>query len=212
MPVGASACNDGTHENAKAQPATVRGEATGRFPKAGIEPTPRGFQIHGPTCNGFSRRRLRSVRTAAARQFKGWIGMPLSPSLDTIRDDFVRLTAALDAHASCKVFDDSPTDNGKAHAEQRGGTFAYVVTERGQELERRETRDPDELLYWLVSDVARDAAQRYEGNHRQPGADFRRLYFQQHVELLSQLRPEWGERTRQEYERVLERHPFSDGD
>ena len=136
--------------------------------------------------------------------------MPPSPSLDTIRDDFLRLVAGLDAHASCKAFDTSPTDNGKAHAEHHGSTFAYVVTERGQELERRETSDPDELLYWLVADVARDAAQRFEGKHRKPGVDFRRLYFQKHVELLSHFRPEWGERTRQEYEQVLERHPFSD--
>ena len=137
--------------------------------------------------------------------------MPPLPTLDAIRDAFVRLTAGLDAHPSSKAFDTSPTDNGKAHAEQRGSTFAYVVTERGRELERRETGDPDELLYWLVADVARDAAQRYELKHRRPGVDSRRLFFQRHLELMSQLRPAWGERTRQEYERVLERHPFSDG-
>ena len=138
--------------------------------------------------------------------------MPPSPSIETIRDAFVRLMAGLDAHPSCKQFDTSPTDNGKAHAEHRGSTFAYVITERGRELEHRETADPDELLYWLVADVARDAAQRYELKHRRPGVDFRRLLFQQHVDLLSQLRPEWGERARTEYERVLERHPFSDED
>ena len=138
--------------------------------------------------------------------------MPSSPSIDTVRDAFVRPTAGLDAHPSCKQFDTSPTDNGEAHAEHRGSTVAYAITERGREVERRETADPDELLYWLVSDVARDAAQRYELRHRQPGVDSRRLYFQQLVELLSRLRPEWGEPTRQEYERVLERHPFSDED
>ena len=135
--------------------------------------------------------------------------MPES-ALESVRDRFLQLTAPLDAHPSCKAFDTTPTDNGKAHAEHRGGTFAYVVTERGRELERRETGDPDELLYWLVADVARDAAQRYELRHRRPGVDFRRLLFQKHVDLLAEICPAWAERTRLEYEEVLRRHPFVD--
>ena len=139
------------------------------------------------------------------------MAIPPAPSLAAIGRRFGELTAGLDAHPSLKRFTTDPTHDGGPHAEYAGGVFAYVVTERGQELERRETLDPEELLYWLVSDVAGAAARRYELNHRRPGVDSRRLWFQKHVELLSGLRPEWGRRQQAEYDAVLRRHPFEDG-
>jgi hypothetical protein len=139
------------------------------------------------------------------------IVMPVAPSLTTIGKRFRQLTAGLDALPSYKRFATVPTHDGAPHAERNGSVFAYVVTERGQEYERRETSDPDELLYWFVSDVAWAAAQRFELNHRQRGMDFRRLLFQKHVALLSELRPEWGRRKQSEYDVVLRRVPFKDG-
>jgi hypothetical protein len=136
--------------------------------------------------------------------------MPLATSLETIRRRFHRLTQELDAHPAYKRFSTVPTNDGGPHAELNAGVLAYVVTERGKELERRETDNPDELLYWLVSDVAGDAARRYELNHRKSGVDSRRLWFEKHVELLSALNPAWGHRKQTEYDEVLKRNPYRD--
>ena len=85
-----------------------------------------------------------------------------------------------------------------------------MVTERGSEYERRETSDPDDVLYWLVSDTTREAAQRFELAQRVPGMDCRRLLFAKHVELLEGIRVAWGNRKREEYERILKDCPYND--
>ena len=95
--------------------------------------------------------------------------------------------------------------------EAEGASLCYVVTERGSELERRRTDDPDVLLYWLCSDVTFDMAVRYELEHRRPSEDFRRQLFKQQEELLRSLSPVWAERDREEKKAVLAKHPFDDG-
>jgi hypothetical protein len=86
-----------------------------------------------------------------------------------------------------------------------------AVTERGQELNRRITSDPDELLYWLVSDLTWAMASDYELAHRVTNQDFRRLLFKKHLELLAAINNGWSQRKQVEYDRVLVEHPFCDG-
>jgi hypothetical protein len=133
-------------------------------------------------------------------------------SLDALRARFEALVAALDVSPYYKRFATSPLGDASPHIEYDGHTYAYVIRERDDELERRETRDPDDVLYWLVSDTARESALRFELAHRVPGKDFRRLYFAKHVELLQNIRADWGHRKRQEYGNILKRHPYSDED
>jgi len=104
----------------------------------------------------------------------------------------------------------TPQHDGSAHVEIVNDQLAYVVTERGEELERRTTGDPDELLYWLVSDLTWALASDYELSHRLESQDFRRLLFGMHLELLAEVDCAWSERKRREYLRVLAEHPFSD--
>jgi hypothetical protein len=115
-----------------------------------------------------------------------------------------------DVQPAYKRFASAPTDDGGSHVEHYGRTFAYVVTERGIECERRETNDPEELLYWLVSDAAREAARQYELRNRVPGRDSRRLLFTKHVEFLQSFRADWGSRKRAQYDAVLELRPYRD--
>ena len=133
-------------------------------------------------------------------------------TLELIRSEFDALVQQFDVHAMYKQFATSPTNDGSPHVEHYGRTYAYVVTERGEEVERRETNDRDQLLYWLVSDTTREAAQRYELTHRAARRDFRRLLFEKHVELLKGIRAVWGARKRQEYDDVLAKHPYIDGE
>lgn len=137
--------------------------------------------------------------------------MPLATlSLDALRHRFAALVAPFDTHPDYKRFATSPTHDGGPHIEQQGSTYAYVITERGKEYERRETTDPDEILYWLVSNVTCCVAQQYEARHRKAGVDSRRMWFDLDVKMLAQINPEWGSRKRAEYENTLKSHSFSD--
>jgi Immunity protein 63 len=72
------------------------------------------------------------------------------------------------------------------------------------------TEDPEELLYWLVSDLAWDMASEHELAHRRAGEDSRRQLFDKHVELLALANATWSRRKRAEYDELLLSHPFSD--
>ena len=129
-----------------------------------------------------------------------------------IESRYDAMARQLSAPTALVHFATAPQHDGSAHVEQDGDTFCYVVTERGQELERRRTTDVEELLFWLASDLTWAMAIDYEISHRIPGQDFRRLLFQKHLELLAELSPKWSQSKGAEYERVLADHPFCDED
>jgi len=103
-----------------------------------------------------------------------------------------------------------PAHDGSPHVEISGGHYHYVVTERGVELERRTTRDANQLMFWLLADVTFSLACEFELAHRLPGRDFRRVLFAKQVELLTGLDPAWGQRRAEELDRILREHPLED--
>lgn len=107
-------------------------------------------------------------------------------------------------------FRTSAAHDGSSHVELVGGAFHFVVTERGSEYERRETRDPDRVLYWLMSSIASDMALSYELRNRRPEEDFRRQYFAEQERLLRLLNPSWADEFKASTARILEEHPFVD--
>ena len=131
-------------------------------------------------------------------------------SISAIKAHYHSIARRLGASSTHVHFATTPQHDGSWHVELDGDRFCYVATERGQELERKKTQDPDELLYWLVSDLTWTMAGDYELAHRVPGRDPRRLRFQKHLELLADVDPEWSQRTQAEYDRILAEHPFCD--
>jgi hypothetical protein len=132
-------------------------------------------------------------------------------SMSAIKSRYYSIARRLGAPKAHAEFAMTPQHDGSPHVERAGDGFGYVVTERGQELERRTTGDPDELLYWLVSDLTWAIASDYELAHRAPDRDSRHLLFQKHLELLAKVNSEWLRRKRVAYNRVLAEHPFCDG-
>jgi hypothetical protein len=128
-------------------------------------------------------------------------------SVTHLRSRYSALCAKLGATRS---FQTAPQHDGSVHVEVTVDAYHYVVTERGTEFERRRTTDPDELLFWLMSDVTFNLASEYELKHRISGRDFRRLLFQKQIDLMGQLNAEWSERKRHEIQRVLAAHPYDD--
>lgn len=88
--------------------------------------------------------------------------------------------------------------------------YALVTSERGLEIERRETAEAEELLYWVFEGVTFSMAVEYEFRRRQGEQDCRRVIFARQVELLGVLAPEWAARRAAEQAAILERHPYDD--
>jgi hypothetical protein len=131
-------------------------------------------------------------------------------AVSTIRSRYHRIARELGAPKRYVMFATQPRIDGGPYIERQGEDYAYVVWERGSELRRRVTRDPDEILYWLVSDLTWDMASEYELSNRREHVDSRRLLFEKHLELLALANPSWSAAKRLEYDAVLREHPFRD--
>ena len=131
-------------------------------------------------------------------------------SISTLKSACYVIAKRLNAPQRYVRFATTPQHDGSPHIESNGNEFAYVITERGMEHERRKTTNADDVLYWLVGDLTREMASEYELSHRIPTADSRRMLFQKHVEFLSAINHDWASRKESEYEAVLEKHPFHD--
>ena len=90
------------------------------------------------------------------------------------------------------------------------GFMYYVISERGQEFERRKTGKINDLLYWIFSDVTSLMSFRYELENRIEDKDCRRLAFNKQLELLGLLDNDWKEKEKNEHQIILKSFPFDD--
>lgn len=102
-------------------------------------------------------------------------------------------------------------DLGYSHVEVDSHQYHLVSVERGAELVRRSTPDYDELLYWIFHEATHSLAFAYELAHRIENQDCRRLAFPRQIELMSLIRPQFGNRCAAEIQDVLQRYPYDDG-
>lgn len=99
---------------------------------------------------------------------------------------------------------------GTPHIEIDENGYNYVVSERGNEYERRQTKDIHILLYWIFKDIVFILASEYELNNRKPNEDSRRLLFAKLIELLKKLDSEFARWEKEEQEKILKEHPYDD--
>jgi len=87
--------------------------------------------------------------------------------------------------------------------------FDWVSSERGYDIFRKHTRSLDELLFWIVSDVAFNMAVEYELHHRISGMDSRRIIFEKYILELNKINAEWAEKASGQLDLILLSNPFS---
>ena len=141
-----------------------------------------------------------------------------SPSLKALASRFYRLRARLVANAYPEpgpgvVEAKKRLSQGRSFSgiERVGNSYHYVLSERGDEFERRVAEDSDRILYWLISDLTFSAATVYELHNRRADQDFRRQLFAEQLRLLGLLRPDWEDEMHEEMAEILNRAPFNDG-
>lgn len=92
----------------------------------------------------------------------------------------------------------------------KSGLYNYVISERGNEYERKTTSNLNDLLYWIFSSITFSMACNYEVKNRVSEKDCRRMIFAKQEELLGILSDDWKERERKEHQSILIDNPFDD--
>lgn len=100
--------------------------------------------------------------------------------------------------------------DGAPHVEWSAAGWSYIITDRGQVQEVRETTEREELLYWLFADITFSRAVQYELRHRIEGQDFRRILFARQLRELAALDDGWAARRAAEIEGTLRAYPYRD--
>jgi len=131
-------------------------------------------------------------------------------TLDDLRKAIKRIASIISVPKYLLPTYGTSRDFGHPHIEvdQRG--YHYVVVERGEELERRTTKDPHELLFWVFDSITHCMSFDFELNHRVEGQDSRRIGFQKQLKLLGAIDSTWQNRAAEKQKVILGQHPFDD--
>jgi len=132
-------------------------------------------------------------------------------SLDDIKKIVVEL--ALKIHAPTNLLPSYGQQTWDAHpyieVDNLGFMF-YIISERGQEYERKITEIIDDLLYWIFANVTFSMASDFELKNRIEDRDCRRIMFDKQEELLGLLSDNWRQKENAEHKSILKNHPFDD--
>lgn len=131
-------------------------------------------------------------------------------TIENLQTRYFDMAGLLEAPPKYVKFHQAVQHDGSPHVEIHSDEMAYIHTEKGLQREKKITSDPDELLYWLMSDLTFQMAVDYESENRRPGEDARRKVFKKNLELLGRLNPGWAKRKEDEYSTVLAENPFQD--
>jgi hypothetical protein len=131
-------------------------------------------------------------------------------TIDGLRKSVQRVAAIISAPSDLLPTYGASRDFGHPHIEVDQNGYHYIVVERGQEIERWSTQNPNELLFWVFDSATFSMAVAYELIHRMEGQDCRRIIFEKKLELLGALDSDWRARAGKAQKAILERHPFDD--
>ena len=94
-------------------------------------------------------------------------------------------------------------DIARPHIEVNGNELHWVVVERGQELERRQTTNEKEFLFWVFEAVTFKMATWLELQNRNENEDFRIQLFKTREELINEIDSDYSHRLNIKYRKLL---------
>lgn len=104
----------------------------------------------------------------------------------------------------------APVGDGTPYISFENGKYNYIFSERGYEFFRKITESTDELLYWIMSELAYKIAFKYELENRIEGRDGRRIAFPKFIELMTKINPLWKLKAEDEIKKTLSASPYDD--
>ena len=105
-------------------------------------------------------------------------------SLGGLRKAITHLAERIGAPNSLLPTFGNSLDGAHPHIEVDARGLHFVVVERGQELDRKTTSDPNQLAYWVFQSVTFSMASDFELKNRIKKQDCRRILFLKQEELL----------------------------
>jgi hypothetical protein len=136
----------------------------------------------------------------------------MSMTLSSIKEQVETLGERISVPANLYPTYGRSEDGALPHIElDSSGNFHFIVVERGQELERRTTAVPDDLLFWVFDTITFSMACAFELKNRHTSEDSRRMLFAKQEELLGRINVDWQEKARHNHNLILAKHPFMDG-
>jgi hypothetical protein len=135
----------------------------------------------------------------------------MTKTLDEIQSIVTQLAEKINAQTYLLPTFSSPIGDATPNIEiDNLGLYNYVISERGNEYERKVTSALNDLLYWIFANVTFSMASDYELKNRIEEKDCRRIMFEKQQELLGILNKDWEEREKKEHQSILNNNPFDD--
>lgn len=131
-------------------------------------------------------------------------------SISTIRKKVRELGGKINAPKHLLSIRTTSDGFGTPYIEISENRYNYVVSERGVEFKREQTKDISVLLYWIFKDIVFSMASDYELEHRNPNEDNRRQLFGKILELMEQLDPQYLKWEKEDLNRILKENPYVD--
>jgi hypothetical protein len=101
-------------------------------------------------------------------------------------------------------------DDGTPCVQIERDIYYYIARDRNVISFQKQTRDINELLFWIFYYITSVMANKYELHNRKQGTDHRRISFSYQIELLEKIDSEWARKGRKEIEDILIQFPFDD--
>jgi hypothetical protein len=96
--------------------------------------------------------------------------------------------------------------------EVNNGGYRYVVTERGNIVEDKQTQNIQELLYWIFEPITSSCVYCKDIMKNKPHQwEQRRFAWKKQLELLEKISPNFKARLKIEIADILKESPFTDG-
>lgn len=129
-------------------------------------------------------------------------------SISTIRKKVREYGKKISAPTHLLTIRSSSDGFGTPHIEIDENGYNYVVSERGTEFERKQTKDINLILYWIFKPIIFRMASDYELENRKPNEDSRRQLFAKLLKLMEQLDSNFAKWEKEELDKFLEKDPY----
>ena len=93
-----------------------------------------------------------------------------------------------------------------------GSIYVYAYTERNEHIILGRTREINEFYYFILRDIVKYKATRYEVENRIPGRDPRRIWMKKAEEWMERIDPVFGEKLKTEFAEIIKKYPLEDNE
>ncbi len=123
--------------------------------------------------------------------------------ISELEKEYYKYGKIIEAPKKFLQFHTIPQHDGRAHIEYEGSDLIYVITERGIRFNEKRTTNPDELLFWLISDLTFEIANELSINECKTNEEYRKKLFLRQEALIGRINQEWEKQLKKYHDKLL---------